>query len=393
MARILKREPLPHAVVCDTNILWFEDKSPAVSPEFTEFWAKATAKFELTLYVPDIVRGELLFQHFTSCHKLLRSTEDGLAKISSITQISHSTRLTGDKIHRHILSKFEKWIKELRVEILSLPVTKIDWARVAEDAIWRKAPFTADPKNPEVEKGFRDALILETLCEFVKADARKINIAFLSNDHLLRSTALARLKADSRFSAFETVQEFEGYLLLTKERLTNDFIAKILTRARERFYTKADPTCLYFREDMRNRLKTDYKDYFDDTAKSEDRGLASLSFFAPQKRYLASDDGVFWITPPEFLRVENEKNYFWKTIVKFVQPYAEEQPPASLGGLISTQSKALFLPFHVTWSARIKNDARFHDLKVETIEVLGNEFRAPTNDELNRYNLSQPKSS
>jgi hypothetical protein len=392
MARILKGKPLPHAVICDTNILWCEDKAPIANPAFEAFWTKAAAQFDLTLYLPDTVRGELLFQHYTSCHKIFRTTEENLVKISSITNAKHSTRITADKLRAQVEVKFGKWQREKGAEVLQLPIAKIDWARLAQDAIWRNAPFTADAKQPDLEKGFRDALILETVCEFVQSDTRQINIAFLCNDQLLRTTSAGRLKSDNRFTVYESIQEFESYLLLTKEKLTNEFISKILTRARERFYTSNDQTCLYIKEGIRARLQNEFKDYFEDVSKSEENGLLPLgSIFGIGKQYKPSRDGMFWIRKPDFLKVEGDRLYMWKSVVRYVRPYHEEHTPAAFGDLSSASGKVLFLPFQVTWSAKIKNDARFHDLQVVDIKLEGNEFRAPTTEEQKIYDIAGAK--
>ena len=389
MARILKGKPLPHAVICDTNILWCEDKAPIANPGFEAFWSKVSCQFDLALYLPDTVRGELLFQHYTSCHKILRQTEDNLAKISAITHSKKSTRITADNLRAQIEKKFMKWARDKDAEILPLPASKIDWVKMAQDAIWRNATFLPDAKQPEVEKGFRDALILETVCDFVMRDTRQINIAFLCNDYILRTTANSRLKFDGRFAVYESVQEFESYLLLTKEKLTNEFISKILNRARERFYTKDDGTCLYVKEKLRERLQADFKDYFDDVTKSEDRSLLSFgSLFGGDKQFKPIREGVFWIRKPDFIKIEGDKLYHWKSVVRYVRPYHEEPTPASFGGISSASGKVLFLPFHVTWSARIKNDARFHDLRIIDTKLENNEFRVPTADELKIYGIA-----
>jgi hypothetical protein len=65
-----------------------------------------------------------------------------------------------------------------------------------ESAIWRPAPFTADAKNPDLEKGFRDALIAEMVTHFVARETREVNIAFLCDDFLPHTTVAERLKAE-----------------------------------------------------------------------------------------------------------------------------------------------------------------------------------------------------
>lgn len=391
MARIIKHEPLPHAVICDTNILWFEDKGPIANPEFERFWDVASKEFDLELHIPETVRGELIFQHFTSCQKLFKSTEENVRKISTITGNTHSTRLNLPMMRRQIEVKFDKWIKAKRGHVIPVPIERIGWKRLVDDAVWRLPPFIADPKNPDFEKGFRDALIMETLCDLVGTESRKINFAFLCNDSTLREATVSRLKAELRFSAYETIKDFESYLRLTKEKLTNDFISRIVVKAKARFFNRDDPSCLALRDRLVDQIQADFKDYFLDIAKSEKDSILSFDPEPDSASWNPVGSGGFWIENPQFLRIETRKRYFWKSIIKFVRLYTRSATTlreilgaSSASGL---DERILILPFHVTWSAMVKNDARFHDIKTESIEIEGNEFRLSTESEVKHFRL------
>lgn len=71
MPKILKGKPVPHVVIVDTNILWFEDKTPAANPDFDKFWADHQALVQLELMIPEVVRGELLFQQVYPAQRFL----------------------------------------------------------------------------------------------------------------------------------------------------------------------------------------------------------------------------------------------------------------------------------------------------------------------------------
>jgi hypothetical protein len=392
-SKIIKTKPLPHIVICDANILWFNDKEPVANPDFEAFWDQATKEYQLHLHVPDTAWGELQFQHYASCLKQLRGIEESHKKISSIVGGQHTTRLTSNVLRAKILAKFVKWEKARKATILPLPVTKMDWQRLANDAIWRKEPFIADAKNPDSEKGFRDALIMETIVGFVESDQRQANIAFLCNDSVLRNATSERLKANKRFATYESLKDFEAYLRLTKEKLTNEFIAEIRLRAKDKFFSRDDASCLYFREKIRDRLLAEYKPYFDDVTKSSDiampmGGLYNFGLFGGSaNEWTPANSGMYWIDHPEFLKIEVKKRYFWKSTVRYIRLYSRTVSTL-LGGAGDAQLRVLILPFHVTWSAKVKDDARFYNLKVESIAMRENKFRMPTEDEIKAYNLA-----
>lgn len=392
MARIIKGQPLPHHVFFDTSILWCEDKAPVVNPNFEQFWTAAIKDFDLRLLIPDTVWGELKFQHCASCIKQLKNIEEGHKRISSIAAVSHSTSLTPGKLETQILAKFDKWARARRAEIIKLPVTKIDWERVAMDAIWRRPPFTSDPKNAESEKGFRDALILETVVDGVRSNGGQINFAFICNDQMLRESAIHRLKEDPRFSAFESTKEFESYLRLTKEQLTKEFIAKIRAHASRKFFLLGDESSLYNRDKLFERISNEFKAFIEDPTLSEGAELHSLLGTAGSKsNWSPAARGKLFLDPPEFLRIEGGKRYFWLSRLVFGRIYRRT---TALFTTSIESHRLMRLPFEITWSAMVKNDARFHDLRVDKIDLKGNTFALATEEGIKKYGpLTPPQSS
>jgi len=89
-------------------------------------------------------------------------------------------------------------------------------------------PFTSDPKNPLSEKGFRDCMILETVCSICGYLSNETNIAFLCGDYSLRRAAEKRLTNIKRFSLYESITDFVSFIELTQKDLTDTFVKSIL---------------------------------------------------------------------------------------------------------------------------------------------------------------------
>ena len=49
-------------VITDTSAVWHEDKHFVVDPEFDKFWKNYADQFGFELVIPEVVKGELLFQ-------------------------------------------------------------------------------------------------------------------------------------------------------------------------------------------------------------------------------------------------------------------------------------------------------------------------------------------
>ena len=157
MANIKKKEPAPHIVFADTNILWNQSKDVPVNPEVDRFLDMHVGDFRLELVIPEVVYGELLFQHTTSALKAMEKASSALTELSSICAYSHKHRVTDAKVKRQVETKINKWIRDKGARIQPTPIQTINWTDLIQAAVWRLPPFTFDTKNSQNEKGFRDS--------------------------------------------------------------------------------------------------------------------------------------------------------------------------------------------------------------------------------------------
>lgn len=128
MPKIKRPSPPEHVVLVDTNLLWHEDKSVVVHPDFNVFWEKYSGSFPMKLHLPEPVVGELLFQQTTSAQKHLEKANQEIAEISKITETDYTHRVTRDRIKTQVKRRFDTWIAEKNAEIKSTPIADINWA-------------------------------------------------------------------------------------------------------------------------------------------------------------------------------------------------------------------------------------------------------------------------
>lgn len=152
MPKVRRTPPPQHVVVVDTNILWDKDKKLPVCIAFDEFWKKNSSLIPMTLNVPDVVFGELHFQQTTSALKSLTSINDNISELAAITCAPYAHKCNEASIKSQIRAKLEKWLKGHGGQQITTPVSKIDWSSVVESAVWRKPPFTFDPRTKKTKK-------------------------------------------------------------------------------------------------------------------------------------------------------------------------------------------------------------------------------------------------
>jgi hypothetical protein len=387
MGKIIKLSPPEHIVTVDTNILWHEDKGFAVNPEFDDFWQRHSSTFPMKLVIPEVVMGELLYQQTTSAIKLLEKVNQDIGSISRITQKQYSHRITPDRVRKQVDERLNGWLVEKKAEVKPTPTDEIDWKSLVQSAIWRELPFVADPKNPKTEKGFRDAIILETvssICRYYSAD---VNIAFICNDYALRTASEMRLGKLPSFSAYESLKDFESFIELTKKNLTERFVKSILSRAREKFYDEKDKECLIYKDGFDRRIRDEFRSKIE-TPVSYD--LYALALYRagldPTWKHVGKEQAR--VTRPQFERVEGKHTYHWLSKITFVRLYEGES--RRLGGLPPTLEKRLMiLTIDVRWNANVHADGRFFDCKIVDHKEGDYSFKEPTSEELERYGIQE----
>jgi hypothetical protein len=381
----LKPEPPKHLVVTDTNVLWHEDKANVINPDFQKFWDNNISTFPMELILPEVVRGELLFQQTTSALKALKSANEDFAIVSKITDKKYSHRVTDDRVRNAVEARFDGWASKLSARIVSTPIQEIDWHRVISDSIWRRIPFTTDPKNSTNEKGFRDAMILETLVSICKNSSRIEQVAFVCNDFALRRAAERRLSSDATCSTYENLADFENFIKLTHENLTEEFVRKIRLRATQKFWTKNPFKGLIKDADVLGKARSQFLEKLDSPKTLLNPG--SLLTMLNKSEWTPLGDEGIRISGAQFVELESPDTYVWSSRVTFARRFG--MPPTSLGAIPGIE-RLRILHVDVIWSADVKSDARFFNLQFREIKEGGYSFEPPTIDQSRRYGLTPP---
>ncbi|MEQ9106818.1 MAG: PIN domain-containing protein [Limnobacter sp.] len=383
MPKVKRTAPPLHLVVVDTNILWDKDKKLPVSAAFDEFWNRNSPRIPMSLRVPEVVFGELHFQQTTSAVKTLSNITEGFVEISGITNATYSHKFNESKIKSQVKIKLERWLHGHAGTVEYTPIANIDWAAVVESAVWRQPPFTFDAKDKNNEKGFRDAVILETLVQLGKTADPNNTVIFVCNDYLLRTTSEHRLKTYKNYLAFESLADFEAYVNLTQQKLTNVFVKSIQGHARKKFYVKGDANCIYNRLAVREIIHKD----FSDALKLQDPSAMPMGLLgtviSPSDWKVARK--VLLIRSTQFARLEGERGFHWVSGVDVLLLFQRESSGPSTG--ILPLQRLQRVAFSVNWKANVKTDGRFHDTEILSIELVETESRDATTENIEEWRL------
>lgn len=374
MARRINKPALkPHIVVIDTNIIYFDNKSEVVNPEFESFWVKNSDSFPMELKIPFVVAGEILYQQTAAAKKLLIDANLKIEQLSSITEKKYKHRIDESRIKKEIENRFQNWVNSKNAEIVPTPVEEIDWGDVVSRSIWRKIPFTRDEKNPKNEKGFRDMMILETLANICKNELNEKNIVFICGDKALKKSAEIKLNEIDKFSAYESLKDFESFIELTQRDLTEEFVRKILFRAREKFFERDDRNCLIYKYDLMKNIREKHKVVL--SPHEEKRKPSGFFPIIPPEIKPLEEESAY-VQNPQFDRVEDKTIYHWKSVIIFQRKFEQRFN----SGLILTEGsdncakKLLDVRVTVKWKAHVTKDGRFYDCEIIDFNEIEHKF-------------------
>jgi len=390
MAKIKKKSVPKHLLVVDTSELWQEVKNEVVSDIFEKFWDEHGDKYTLELNIPEVVKGEIVFQHTTSALKALDRANNQFENMSRNANKKYQHSITPSKIKKDVELKVWRWLKSKNSIIVDTPIDDIAWPELIEKSIWRRKPFTEDP---DTEKGFRDSLILETLKSISNKNTSS-DIAFVTRDILLRESAIEELKGNLKVSCFESLEQFSSYLKLMDEELTADFIKSIQKRAREKFYDASTHSGLLQNDGIIRIIKDKFSTLFSAPFTGGSGGLLSpaIGIASPSptsNKWEELSNESTWIQSPDFESLEEGNVYYWSSTVSFVQlfKYNSVVPSGFFSSPYDGQKNIRILPFNVRWKANVKVDGRFHNIEFIEVEPGEKRFEMPSSDDIEKYRL------
>ena len=311
-AKRVKPPQLELTVVLDTNALYTGSASYFVRKEVADLIEQHSALPDLRInwVVPEVVRHERQFQMLQEAAQMLPTIE----RLERL--LGHNLNITLDILNTRVQAAVDRQVQQYAITVQPLTVTEVDWQRLMLDAAYRKPPFQLGEK----EKGFRDALILETFLQIVEATptTRSVaRLALVSHDQLLRDAAASRLGTASNVHVLESIDALKGLINILGSSIDEQFIATIRDGAADAFFRANDESTLYYKASVGPALN-------DALAKAGIKLPDSAERYAVEK---------WTISPPRFVKKQRQR-VLWTTrfearlkAVKAVRP--PQWPPAS----------------------------------------------------------------
>lgn len=246
-----QKQKLQVKIVFDTNAIWTGGESYLLRQEIADLvgTTREDVHLEIAWILPEVVLHERLHQMFREAIALLPS----LARLEKV--IGHPLNITEAVVFQRISESVERQIAEHKLVIQQASYANVDWQRLVGDAVNRRPPFEL-----KSEKGFRDAIIVETFLQLVEASPdqpQRCRIVLLTNDALLTRAAKGRLDGRNNVQVFGSVDELKGLINTLISTVPEDYVAKMQVRAKEYFVKSQNPDKgFYFDMKVRDAVET-----------------------------------------------------------------------------------------------------------------------------------------
>jgi hypothetical protein len=214
----------------DTNALFTDNEYFLLNHDVSELIRANSRHLDVTLswHLPEIVKMERQYQMEKRGLELLPS----IKKVERL--LGHNLNITEEILRLRLREAIQKQIDDLNLHIVTLNHGAVGWQEVVENAAFRRPPFAVG-----TEKGFRDALVLESFVQLVDASpsSRSVcRIALVSGDKLLRDAAEERLKESTNIRILPTLEDLRNLINTLVSEISEETVGELREIAAKLFY-------------------------------------------------------------------------------------------------------------------------------------------------------------
>lgn len=357
-------------VFFDTNVIYTQVASDLFRSEVSEFLAAPIKdpQLEVQWYLPEAVCSEREFQMNARATELLPP----LAKLERV--LGHQLGINAEVVRDRIASTIRRELEKHRVNVATLDTAKVPWPAVIDAAIKRRPPF----QNGEKEKGFRDALIVETFAQEVARSPKTPSIcllAFVSEDVLAREAASMRTAGSTNVRVLEDLDELKSLINTLASEVSEDYVEEMRAKAAPLFWTNnEDKSTLYYTAEVSKQIKEKYPAELQALPEGIVRVKEKMFYVTQVPTFLQKEGTTLeWMTK---VRVEQELYRPSK-----LQELQNAEPSAAaptatnklLSGLLALGAAkdelagTRNLNFYVVWSTRVNTKKQLSAVRFETV--------------------------
>lgn len=291
-----KRKNIPTLkVVFDTNALYTDAAHFLVSKDVSDVIRDNSGHQDVKIIwcLPEVVVLERNYQMQAKACALLPHIE----RVEKL--LGHKLNITEQQLKADVERVIKSQCEALELQRIELDPKKVDWPSMLRHAAFREPPFEAQKEG----KGFRDALIVETLLQLIEASPATeaiCRIGFVSKDALIVEAATKGTQGKRNVRVLSNLEELKDLINTIVSEIPEDVVATLRKRALKMFWAKDDPTTFYYKEKVRAHILSTY----DKVLKTPPAGATKVSLKST------------YVSGPTFVKKVG-RQVFWSSQISF----------------------------------------------------------------------------
>ncbi|KAF5435379.1 hypothetical protein C5S36_03295, partial [Candidatus Methanophagaceae archaeon] len=276
-------------VIFDSSVVFTKDRKYFLNKPVTSAILEAQGYTSLIVnwYIPKIAFLERIHRRRQRVEKLA----DNIQEIQDLTGQSIDIKM--DMLQGAADSSAYKELESLSIHLLEPDWSLIDWNNLTEDAAFRIPPFGPG----DSEKGFRDAIIIETYLQhaisIVKEEGRN-NSILVTEDKLMAKAVLPRIKDLGNSYPPATFDELRSLIATLLAELQEALVARLIPKATALFYTPGDHSSLFIKEGVQEQIQSTYSSALTSRPPGSDYRINSPPNLSRSRLEEKKGDRFFW---------------------------------------------------------------------------------------------------
>jgi hypothetical protein len=319
-------------VVLDSSAIFTGSASDLLRTEMVETIKSHSAFPDLavTWHLPEIVVQERQYQMLRRALELL----PGIEKLERI--LGHQLGITAQILEHRVEETIKAQIGKFGLSVCPLDLARVDWASLVQAAVSRRPPF--DPN--EKEKGFRDAIVIETFVQLVAnspVTPKVCRLVMVSGDKLLADTVRTRTAATTNVRVLDTLEELTGLINTLVANVDEEFVQQLVLKAERYFFVPKDDSTLYYTQKISTKLSEQFGTELSAVPSGASRRSNTRWLIAAPRFVRKEARRVFWAT-----RITVEATAFARVPApRFEHPPSTDAEIPGSAGLLAAASSYL----------------------------------------------------
>lgn len=288
-------------VFFDTNAIYSSGKGFLIGTKLKDIILQYKSNVDIVVkwVLPDIVKNERRYQmeqEAINLKKHINSMEKVLWKKFNIDD---------NFIKKKVDLIIKKEIQKLSLTEFEIKPDRVNWTDLIYKSLNRIAPFepVEREKNGKMEiigeKGFRDALILENLVQFIEENKylQDTIIYFYCRDECLKKATESRLEINENFQIVGDIDNLKEKLSIISSNIEVELCNELKDIAKYKFYSLNDKKTLYYKGNIRDKVinfenESEYKKLYIENARIDKYKVVVVDTIFDKRK----EKRIFWVS-------------------------------------------------------------------------------------------------